>query len=177
MSSSSRIQAITVALQGIVEPFEPTVDMTVYYDNRWITSCSTLKYSDVTPNPPRVEIGNEQPNQLYTLIMIDPDAPTPDQPLHRELVTWFLSRTFFMIVTNIPSGSSSASADGTEVVPYNVVNPRGGFHRQVMLLYRQSSIITQIITVQPRTNFSSSGFAATHKLGNPVGVAYFNVRR
>ncbi|KAF5759903.1 putative phosphatidylethanolamine-binding protein [Helianthus annuus] len=169
MSSSSRSQAITVALQGIVEPFEPTVDMTVYYDNRWITSCSTLKYSDVTPNPPRVEIGNEQPNQLYTLIMIDPDAPTPDQPSHRELVTW--------IVTNIPSGSSSASADGTEVVPYNVVNPRGGFHRQVMLLYRQSSIITQIITVQPRTNFSSSGFAATHNLGNPVGVVYFHVRR
>ncbi|KAJ0681542.1 putative phosphatidylethanolamine-binding protein [Helianthus annuus] len=169
MSSSSRIQAITVALEGIVEPFEPTVDMTVYYDNRWITSCSTLKYSDVTPNPPRVEIGNEQPNQLYTLIMIDLDAPTPDQPSHRELVTW--------IVTNIPSGSSSASADGTEVVPYNVVNPRGGFHRQVMLLYRQSSIITQIITVQPRTNFSSSGFADTHNLGKPVGVAYFNIRR
>jgi hypothetical protein len=41
------------------------------------------------------------PGKRYTLLMVDPDAPSPDNPAMREWLHW--------IVTNIPGGLHSSA--------------------------------------------------------------------
>ncbi len=56
---------------------------------------------------PKVEIIGADPNQVYTLLMTDPDAPSPEQPTFREWLHW--------MVTNI---HGSRVSEGNEVVSY-----------------------------------------------------------
>ncbi|KAI7751322.1 hypothetical protein M8C21_002882 [Ambrosia artemisiifolia] len=165
MNSRASSDVITRVLHGVVEPFVPTVTMMVYYGNHRLINGSELRLS-VAEITPRVLIGGEH-DELYTLIMIDPDAPNPDEPALREVVTW--------IVTNIPGGESSTQ--GNEFMSYDVPNPQVGVHRHIMLLFRQRGPLNGIETLESRVHFRTRDFANTHNLDNPVGVAYFNVRR
>ncbi|CAH1446437.1 unnamed protein product [Lactuca virosa] len=89
----------------------PTFPMTVYYGNERVFNGREFKACDVDIAP-RVFIGGG-PSELYTLIMIDPDAPDPNDRLMQCVV--------FRIVSNIRGGTSHSQ--GTEVVPYEASSP------------------------------------------------------
>nr|QLM02185.1 flowering locus T 1C_1 [Miltoniopsis roezlii] len=85
----------------VLDPFIRSAMLRVMYDNKEITNGTRLKQSAVV-NPPTVEIGGGDELTLYTLVMVDPDAPSPTNPVNREYLHW--------LVTDIP-GPMDASFD------------------------------------------------------------------
>lgn len=69
------------------------------------------------------------PNQLYTLLMVDPDAPSRAEPKRRSFKHW--------AVVNIP-GKDVAKGDC--VAEYIGAGPPNGtgLHRYVFLVYKQN---------------------------------------
>ncbi|KAJ1274884.1 hypothetical protein BS78_05G093900 [Paspalum vaginatum] len=149
----------------IVDPFITTASLRVFYNNKEMTNGSELKPSQVM-NEPRVHISGNDMRTLYTLVMVDPDAPSPSNPTKRENLHW--------LVTDIPETTDASF--GNEIVPYESPRPTAGIHRFVFILFRQSVRQT---TYAPgwRSNFNTRDFAAIYSLGSPVAAVYFNCQR
>ncbi|KAG0460261.1 hypothetical protein HPP92_023389 [Vanilla planifolia] len=150
----------------VLDAFIGSGDDGVIYGNKEVTNGSELKPSMVAKEP-RVEIGGRYGARgLYTLVMIDPDAPSPSNPTKRENLHW--------LVTDIPEIATASS--GNEIVPYESPNPTIGIHRIVFVLFRQSGRQT-IFAPGWRENFITRDFAQLYSLGQPVAAMYFNCQR
>nr|QNJ99586.1 FT5 [Saccharum hybrid cultivar SP80-3280] len=149
----------------IVDPFITTASLRALYNNMEMTNGSELKPSQVM-NEPRVHISGRDMRTLYTLVMVDPDAPCPSNPTKRENLHW--------LATDIPETTDASF--GNEIVPYESPRPTAGIHRFAFVLFRQSVRQT---TYAPgwRSNFNTRDFAAIYNLGSPVAAVYFNCQR
>ncbi|XP_027351484.1 protein HEADING DATE 3A-like [Abrus precatorius] len=108
----------------VLEPFTNSVSMRVVYNNNpEVINCCEFKSSEIV-NQPRVEVGGDDLRTFYTLIMVDPDAPSPVDPHKREYLHW--------LVTNIPA--TTAASFGEEIVRYESPRPTAGIHRIVFLI-------------------------------------------
>ncbi|XP_027353486.1 protein FLOWERING LOCUS T-like [Abrus precatorius] len=150
----------------IVDPFASSVPLRVVYNNNnEVINCCELRPSQIV-NQPRVEVGGNDLRNLYTLVMVDPDAPSPGNPNEREYLHW--------LVTNIPA--TTGATFGEEIVPYENPRPRAGIHRIVFVLFRQFS--RQAVHAPGwRQNFNTRDFAEIYNLGFPVAAIYFNCKR
>ncbi|XP_071901211.1 protein MOTHER of FT and TFL1-like [Coffea arabica] len=141
------------------------------HDNSIETSIRLHIFSDVKPSlaasAPLVTIGGE-PGKFYTLVMIDPDDPSPSEPTPREWAHW--------IVTDIPGGS--IASQGKEILSYMPPHPQVGIHRYVVTLYRLEAPLGFLAPPNARACFSTSVFArATISGRRPVSIVYFNAHR
>jgi phosphatidylethanolamine-binding protein (PEBP) family uncharacterized protein len=103
------------------------------------------------------------PDKHYSLLMVDPDAPSPDDPKMREWLHW--------VVVNIPGSDVSK---GFTMTPYNGPTPPRGTHRYVFLLYEQPEGVTLPKShIKQRAKFHADKWAKDHKLGDPIGATYF----
>lgn len=107
---------------------------------------------------------------LYLLAMIDPDAPSRQNPIRREVL--------HCLIGNIPGSDVGAGDTLFEYMGSGA--PEGtGLHRYVWLLYKQPGRIDfQQETVSKRSrrgriNFSIRKFAAEKNLGQPVAGNFF----
>ncbi|TKY64760.1 TWIN SISTER of FT [Spatholobus suberectus] len=150
----------------VLEPFTSCVSLRVIYDNcSEVINCCELRPSQIV-NQPRVEVGGDEFRTFYTLVMVDPDAPSPGNPIQREYLHW--------LVTNIPA--TTGVGYGQEIVSYESPRPTAGIHRIVFVLFRQ----LRRQTVQApgwRQNFNTRDFAEIYNLGLPVAAVYFNCKR
>ena len=107
-------------------------DGNVFHPNGSLPSHFELydSHSDVA-QAPKVT-WNSDDKSLYTLVNVDPDAPSRKAPQYREWRHW--------LVTNIPSNKI---AEGTVNSTYRGAGPpKGtGLHRYVFLLYKQNGPI------------------------------------
>nr|QLM02168.1 flowering locus T 2A_3 [Masdevallia wendlandiana] len=71
----------------VLDPFTRKVSLRVTYSSREITNGLELKPSVVVEQP-RVEVGGNDMRTFYTLVMVDPDAPSPSDPQLREYLHW-----------------------------------------------------------------------------------------
>ncbi|WVZ06137.1 hypothetical protein V8G54_019483, partial [Vigna mungo] len=150
----------------VLDPFTSSVSLRVVYKNQTevINSCE-LKPSQIV-NKPRVHIGGDDLRVFYTLIMVNPDAPSPSHPCMKEYLHW--------LVTNIPA--TTAASFGHEIVEYESPRPTSGIHRIVLVLFRQLG--RQIVHAPRwRNNFNTRDFAQVYNLGLPVAAVYFNCQR
>ncbi|XP_026442560.1 protein HEADING DATE 3A-like isoform X1 [Papaver somniferum] len=83
----------------VLDPFKKSIEIRIAYTSRNLTSGCELKPSAVVDHP-RVEIGGDDMRTFYTLVMVDPDAPSPSDPSLREYLHW--------LVTDIP-GTTGAT--------------------------------------------------------------------
>nr|WGL40955.1 MFT2 [Chrysanthemum x morifolium] len=164
MGSTAFYEIARLVIGDMSVPFEPSVDMKVYHNNNMMINGRDYSASAVA-TAPRVSIRGS-PDELYTLVLIDPDAPNPNEPSLKEVVSW--------IVTNIPGGSLTGR--GTEFLEYNAPAPDIGVHRNIFVLYKQEGTLDGIETPASRTCFNARAFASKHNL-SPVGLAYYNVRK
>ncbi|KAK4837924.1 hypothetical protein QYF36_009559 [Acer negundo] len=150
----------------VVDTFTPSVKMTVTFSNNNQVSNGHELMPSVIATKPRVDIGGDSLRAAYTLIMTDPDAPSPSDPHLKEHLHW--------MVTNIP-GTTDVSF-GKEVVSYETPKPVVGIHRYVFILFKQKG---RQIMQEPtlRDNFNTRHFAEQNNLGPPVAVVYFNAQR
>ncbi|XP_059665637.1 protein VERNALIZATION 3-like isoform X3 [Cornus florida] len=78
----------------VLEPFTRSVGLRVIFNSREVTNGCEFRPSQVV-NQPRVDIGGDDLRTFYTLVMVDPDAPSPSDPNLREYLHW--------LVTDIPA--------------------------------------------------------------------------
>ncbi|WOL02891.1 hypothetical protein Cni_G11610 [Canna indica] len=149
----------------VVDLFVPTISMTVRFGSKHVNNGCEIKPS-MASDPPSVQIAGRL-SDLYTLVMTDPDAPSPSEPLMRECLQW--------IVINMPGGTDPSQ--GEEVVPYMPPRPPVGIHRYVLVLFQQKSRLQDVIPPLSRANFKTRSFAAQNELGLPVATVYFNSQK
>ncbi|KAG8380342.1 hypothetical protein BUALT_Bualt06G0005600 [Buddleja alternifolia] len=151
----------------VLEPFTRSIGFRVIYNhnNREVNNGCEFRPSQII-NQPRVEIGGEDLRTFYTLIMVDPDAPSPSDPYLREYLHW--------LVTDIPE--TTGANFGQEIVCYESPQPSMGIHRLVFVLFRQLGRQT-VYAPGWRQNFNTRDFAELYNLGSPVAAVYFNCQR
>nr|AZL87174.1 flowering locus T-like 3 [Petunia x hybrida] len=149
----------------VLDPFTRSVDLRVNYGNRDINNACGFRPSQVVMQP-RVEIGGNDLRNFYTLVMVDPDAPSPSNPNLREYLHW--------LVTDIPATTDATF--GNEVVCYESPRPSMGIHRFVFVLFRQLGRET-VYAPGWRQNFNTRDFAELYNLNLPVAAVYFNCQR
>ncbi|URE48687.1 Phosphatidylethanolamine-binding protein [Musa troglodytarum] len=142
--------AVGRVIGDVIDPFVRTTTLRVSYGSREVTNGREFKPSQVV-NQPRVEVGGHDLRSLYTLVMVDPDAPSPSEPNLREYLQW-------------------------EVISYESPRPTLGIHRFVFVLYLQLGRQT-VYTPGWRQNFNTRDFAELYNLGSPVAAVYFNCQR
>ncbi|KAL8032247.1 hypothetical protein ABFX02_13G083300 [Erythranthe guttata] len=153
-------------LTDILDPFTQTTDMQVIIKGgKKVVNGSTLKPSQVSTHP-TVHIGGDDLRHFYTLVLVDPDAPSPTNPIHKEYLHW--------IVTDI-HGTTDTSF-GNEIMTYEVPQPMLGIHRFVFVLFKQQS--RQIVVApEHRQNFNMREFSQQYNLDSPVAATYYNCHR
>ncbi|KAJ4793314.1 Flowering locus T [Rhynchospora pubera] len=149
----------------VLDPFVRAAPLRVTYGSREVNNGCELKPSQVV-NKPRVDVGGNDLRTFYTLVMVDPDAPSPSEPNHRETLHW--------LVANIP-GTTGVNF-GQEIVSYEEPKPTLGIHRFVFVLFQQPSRQT-VEAPGWRPNFNTRDFAELYNLGSPVAAVYFNCQR
>jgi len=149
----------------VVDPFVRRVPLRVAYTAREVSNCCELRPSAIVEQP-RVEVGGPDMRTFYTLVMVDPDAPSPSDPNLREYLHW--------LVTDIPA--TTGVSFGTEIVCYESPRPVLGIHRLVFLLFQQLGRQT-VYAPGWRQNFSTRDFAELYNLGLPAAAVYFNCQR
>nr|XP_027087615.1 protein HEADING DATE 3A-like [Coffea arabica] len=149
----------------VLDQFTRSLSLSVTYGSREVSNGCEFRPSQVV-NQPRVEIGGDDLRTFYTLVMVDPDAPSPSDPNLREYLHW--------LVTDIPA--TTGASFGQEVVCYESPRPSMGIHRFIFVLFRQLGRQT----VYPpgwRQNFNTRDFAELYNLGSPVAAVYYNCQR
>ncbi|KAL2937124.1 Protein FLOWERING LOCUS T, partial [Bienertia sinuspersici] len=68
----------------VLEPFNRSVNFRVSFNNRDVVNNGCEFRPSQVVNQPRVEVGGDDLRTLYTLVMVDPDAPSPSNPHQRE---------------------------------------------------------------------------------------------
>lgn len=71
----------------VVDLFVPTVAVSARFGAKDLTNGCEIKPS-VAAAAPAVLIAGRA-NDLFTLVMTDPDAPSPSEPTMRELLHWY----------------------------------------------------------------------------------------
>ncbi|CAN1158856.1 CEN-like protein 1 [Linum perenne] len=84
----------------VVDVFNPSVRMNVTYNTNKLVSNGHELMPALISSKPRVDISGDDLRSAYTLIMTDPDYPSPSDPYLREHLHW--------MVTDIP-GTTDAS--------------------------------------------------------------------
>eukprot|EP01116_Phalansterium_solitarium_P003011 TRINITY_DN13435_c0_g1_i2.p1 TRINITY_DN13435_c0_g1~~TRINITY_DN13435_c0_g1_i2.p1 ORF type:complete len:203 (-),score=75.90 TRINITY_DN13435_c0_g1_i2:9-617(-) len=156
--------------RGIVpdvdDPFTPNVELGINYPSGSVNYGTKIKPA-ATAQPPSGVSWTPQPGALYTLILVDPDAPSRREPKYRSWRHW--------IVTNIPGCDV---AHGATVSPYVGAAPMQGtgFHRYVFRLFRQPGSISEAVMSTSElapASFDVRAFAKKHGLGHAVGANWF----
>ncbi|GLJ55965.1 hypothetical protein SUGI_1201410 [Cryptomeria japonica] len=150
----------------VLDVFTPTLKLNVIYNsNNHIRNGLEIMPSAVMA-PPQVQLMGGDLHTFFTLIMTDPDAPSPSDPTGREYLHW--------MVTDIPGSKSNSF--GCEMVGYENPRPMVGIHRYVFVLFKQN----RKGSVEPppsRCHFNTRQFAERNGLGLPVAAVYFNAQR
>ncbi|KAF9088250.1 hypothetical protein BGX29_007016 [Mortierella sp. GBA35] len=160
-------------IPDVLDSFHPkTMLMISYGSNKDVTLGNNLAVQE-TQHAPQVSFQAENPNDLFTLIMTDPDAPSRKDPKMREYRHW--------VIANI-SGTSDFQpanvAQGAVVSPYMGPAPPAGSgpHRYIFLLYKQTPSTNVAALTTPlapqRQGFKAKQFSSQAHL-ELVGANYF----
>lgn len=125
----------------------------------------------------------------YLVIMVDPDASTPEDPSRRFILHWLAPN--ITQATNNSSGGSvrtlspPSASGGTDFVSYRPPTPpdTSSAHRYIIYAFEQPSNFTipaaysSLAGGNNRTNFNLTTFMSAAGLGRPAAAEYFYVNR
>ncbi|GAQ88849.1 hypothetical protein KFL_004640060 [Klebsormidium nitens] len=156
----------------IVIDFQPSVQLKVTYGSSEVVNGVALR-PEGTQEPPKVIIsGHVEKDAKYTLVVTDPDAPSPDDPKFAEFLHW--------IVANIPGSEAAEEKDishaGEELMPYTGPAPPMGVHRYIFILFKQSQDLSKEAAPEDRKLFKVRQWAEEHGL-TPVGIVFFTAEK
>ncbi|PRP77407.1 putative phosphatidylethanolamine-binding protein [Planoprotostelium fungivorum] len=143
----------------------------ITYGDKEVQTGNHLTKEDAAAEP-TVKFFTAEPEAFYTLLMIDPDAPSREDHKFGPWRHW--------IVTNI-AGSAGDVSGGEKHTPYIGPGPGAntGEHRYTFILFQQQG--KQSFRELPnqerpdRRNFDWKAFVAEHQL-KQVGVSFFLIK-
>ena len=114
--------------------FTPTYNLDVSFPSKSPSNGSLARVSEVKEKPSVTfsATSNSSSAQSFTFLLIDPDAPTPDDPKFAYWRHW--------VVTNIPLSSGSGDvSQGKTLTQYLAPGPKdeSGPHRYLFLLFKE----------------------------------------
>ena len=136
-------------------PEVPTVGLTIEFANGVIARDGAILAPFQTHQVPRVTfsphtegVASDNYSDLYTLLLVDPDAPSRVNHSMREFIHW--------VVVNIPGNDV---AMGTEVMSYLGPAPpySSGLHRYVFCLYKQARKLSPLAVRESSEFFEKRG--------------------
>lgn len=150
-----------------MDDFTPSVELKVSFPKGDAKDGAIFRASELHYVEPDVSWPVHEKNGLYTLVKVDPDAPSRVSPTAREWRHW--------VVVNIPGKDISK---GEVITPYMGPNPPKdtGLHRYVFLLYKQNDHIFPPgidNSGNSRGNWSVKRFAQEYQLGSPIGATWY----
>ncbi|BBN02086.1 protein MpMFT [Marchantia polymorpha subsp. ruderalis] len=166
MARSNDPLVVGRVIGDVLEEFQPFAELTVKYAARQVSNGCELKPSAVAESPLVQVIDRNEPNALFTLVVTDPDAPSPSEPSAKEFLHW--------LVTDIPSGADASA--GRQILPYEEPKPPIGIHRYVFAVFKQQQPLP-LIAPSTRKKFNTKGFAQQFGLGKPAAAVYFNSQK
>ncbi|CAN8015745.1 unnamed protein product, partial [Ixodes persulcatus] len=140
----------------------------VNYGNGTAAVCMGNTISpQIASNKPTVSFEAQDARPPYTLMMVDPDAPSRSKPIYRSWLHW--------VVVNAPS--SDGFGEGEEAVRYNgPAPPKGsGPHRYVFLVVAQNgkNISKSDVSYSDRRSFNFETFLRNNSLPQPLAANFF----
>ncbi|KAM0707966.1 hypothetical protein Q7P35_004615 [Cladosporium inversicolor] len=117
--------------------FTPTYDLNISFPSKSPSNGSLVRVSEVKEKPSVTFSSSSNPGsaQSFTFLLIDPDAPTPDDPKFAYWRHW--------VVVNVPSSASGDGSgdvkDGETLTQYLAPGPKdeSGPHRYLFLLFKE----------------------------------------
>eukprot|EP00095_Tigriopus_kingsejongensis_P006177 maker-scaffold191_size271209-snap-gene-0.11 protein:Tk06177 transcript:maker-scaffold191_size271209-snap-gene-0.11-mRNA-1 annotation:"protein d2 isoform x2" len=143
-------------------------ELQVTFENEVRVSLGQEMVLDQVKNLPRIQY-QAQAGDLFTLMMIDPDAPNRKKPVAKEWLHW--------LVVNIPGDNL---ANGQTVTAFRPSGPPAGsgFHRYVFLLFKQSQSLGKISSLNRRSGFNALKFAKKNGFPeSPEAANYYKTQR
>lgn len=132
-------------MSNIINGCDYSNNITVKYNNKSI-KCNEKLEKSVTQIRPTVTYKSSS-KSLYTLLMFDPDAPSPKNPINRDWLHWLVINNSETINEYYPPTPPSGS----------------GPHRYFICVLEQPSVL-QNITEFPRPKFNTTKFISDHNL-------------
>jgi len=109
---------------------------------------------------------------FYTVIIVDPDAPVPWNPVASQFV--------HLWAVNIPGAGPkepTSSAKGNVIAPYMPPSPPGGTHRYIVMVFEQPSGLklptSALTSVNQRVGFNTTKWAQHLKIAAPSAATVF----
>ncbi|XP_073510127.1 phosphatidylethanolamine-binding protein 4 isoform X2 [Phyllobates terribilis] len=132
-------------------------------------------YTQALSDAPALRYSNAEEDEVYTLIMVDPDAPSRQNPKFKNWRHWVLAD---IQGRDLLSGKTPK---GGEITVYKGPTPPAntGYHRYQFLLYLQPSGSFPSIPSsedKSRGNFDADEFASHFSLGRPVATTQFTAQ-
>lgn len=122
----------------------------------------------VTKQPSIVKFAGKR-GSLYTVALIDLDAPASDDPTARQYLQW--------MVANIPGAEARVGKinKGDVFAGYKAPRPAKGNHRLVFAVYeqREGPLPKRVLS---RVNFSLRSFAYMNHLFEPIAANFFTIQ-
>lgn len=116
---------------------------------------------------------NCRAHDYYTLLFIDPDAPSRQNPNLRIIQHW--------TIVNIENNNIETGNVLTEYLG-SLPGKNTGLHRYIFLLFKQPrrlqfyEPLIVLTNVNDRVNFSVRAFASKYNLGKPIAGNYFQAQ-
>lgn len=149
----------------------PEKILTVKFGNKSVNLGNILTPTEVKNVP---EITWESgPNEFYTLLMTDPDAPSKSAPTFGEVRHW--------LVTNIHGSDLSTGEHITEFAGSGPPKDTG-LHRYIFLLFKHPNKIEFDIPKTSNTSrchrlkFNTKNFTKKYNLGDPLAGNFYQAQ-
>ncbi|XP_077340670.1 phosphatidylethanolamine-binding protein 4-like [Lithobates pipiens] len=149
----------------------------VIYPNMGDASCvyipNCYEYSQSLINvwgAPRIKFPDAKPENLYTLIMVDPDAPSRAKPIHRFWRHWLVSD---ILGKDLQKGGVTGTVQSKYYRPKPLSHT--GLHRYQFLIYKQHPQVSPSLLPRERTlaSWDVAAFVNRSRLGDPVATTQF----
>ncbi|CAN8016935.1 unnamed protein product [Ixodes persulcatus] len=154
-----------------VIPRAPKQNVVVQYQNCDVSMGNTLRPEETSLSPDSV-VFQTHSNSLYTIVMVDPDAPSRQDPKMRFWRHWLL--------VNVPANCDLSGADC--VTEYAGPSPPKGSgpHRYAFLVYTQGSTRISERDVhlpEARGKFNLAKFLSSLGLADALAANFFYSER
>ncbi|TLS26151.1 hypothetical protein PpBr36_05008 [Pyricularia pennisetigena] len=158
-------------------------------------SAGQLFGSNITSQQPQLAVDQKKFKALadykgeYMIVMIDPDAPSPDNPRLRSILHWFQASVTAQttVASNSTLGGQTAllpKAGAQALAPYVPPGPppTSSAHRYIIYAFAQPSNFSMPRTFSNfsatnRAGFNIDNFVRDAKLAKPLAAEYFYVSR
>ncbi|GBF91258.1 hypothetical protein Rsub_03578 [Raphidocelis subcapitata] len=157
ISDHTVVFAASKLVPQVAEQVGDAVVLEVTVGGRPVTNGTLVPAEDLMTEP---RLSGSRPSDIYCLVMVDPDFPSPSVPKYKDTLLWML--------TNI---KGDALDDADCPVEYMCNEPGSGTHRYALLCYRQPGF-QQIEPPAKRTK----EWANSHGWGDPVGGLFFKAQ-